>query len=202
MDVALIRKEGRRDFLSAGLKKVLAAFGWAEKDPDAPGWSQALPLTRQVPGSISRHWPEFLPVWEQRAVSKAWHKAIVAARASRAICQADGPWSVTQLLNVSSSYLDGGGMDYVARKLELEPGVRKEGDEALLQGKARILTLRGNSNGDQAQEVARAEGSYRIEILDKEKAVLSVQTVRVSGQGQGSQEDLVFSAGQALSRRL
>eukprot|EP00933_Yihiella_yeosuensis_P051324 TRINITY_DN49237_c0_g1_i1.p1 TRINITY_DN49237_c0_g1~~TRINITY_DN49237_c0_g1_i1.p1 ORF type:complete len:212 (-),score=50.47 TRINITY_DN49237_c0_g1_i1:40-675(-) len=184
-------------------------------------WANSLPLTRQLPDSVSRQLPSFVPVWKHRSVSKAWHRIIVETSLRERLRRSENPWKAVQLSRVSSGYFEGG-MDFVARRLELDPPDERialtsdsEDAQLLLSGKASVHVLRGSSSGP-VEEVAHAEGHYRCQIEAGEKAVVKVVAVRtsaVSANNNSSDENSVetsrngeerfeLSAGQTLRAKL
>eukprot|EP00419_Tripos_fusus_P014244 CAMPEP_0172743840 /NCGR_PEP_ID=MMETSP1074-20121228/133359_1 /TAXON_ID=2916 /ORGANISM="Ceratium fusus, Strain PA161109" /LENGTH=167 /DNA_ID=CAMNT_0013574647 /DNA_START=64 /DNA_END=567 /DNA_ORIENTATION=- len=147
--------------------------------------------------------PEVLPVWQHRAVSKAWHRVIAAARMQAAFADTATLTSV-ELLSMSHGLCEWGGVDYVARRVELQrPSLYKSSIQqaalaeglrpysgALLAGTARVFVLRGTSAGEHPEEVANAEGWYTCEVAAGERSLVRVQAVRSSGISVGASDDI------------
>ena len=154
-----------------------------------------------LPSELSRRFPEFLPTWRHRSVSKSWQRTILRTRLKQALEPSEN-WSMTQLLRVSCSYFEGGS-DYLARRLKLGPPSEE------LTGTAEAILLRGNVDGPEPSEVARGEGTYQCEIENEQGPMLRLQLVRVAG-GSGrsaasvgdSQEELLVPVVKALFQRF
>ncbi|OLP76421.1 hypothetical protein AK812_SmicGene43643 [Symbiodinium microadriaticum] len=129
-----------------------------------PHWQKALPLSAALPSTISERLPELLAVWRLRSVCKAWHRATI-----RACLLRQDRWTTTELVRVSCSYFEGGGADFLARRLVLGP---RHIDDPM-GGEAQMIMVKGNTESREApHEFEHSDGSYVCEILDNERAVL------------------------------
>eukprot|EP00913_Durusdinium_trenchii_P006584 g6187.t1 len=150
-----------------------------------------------MPSELSRRFPEFLPTWHHRAVSKLWHQTIIHMRLQQALDPSRN-WRRTNLLRVSCSYFEGQGSDFLARRLILGPPDELEQLEQLeqLSGTAEAVLLQGNVDGPPPEEVARDQGRYQCEML-KGQAILRLRLQRVGAQS-ASEEELSLPVVKAL----
>mmetsp|Transcript_64312 Transcript_64312/g.150782 ORF Transcript_64312/g.150782 Transcript_64312/m.150782 type:complete len:192 (-) Transcript_64312:61-636(-) len=155
-----------------------------------PHWQKALPLSAALPSTISHRLPELLAVWRLRSVCKAWHRATI-----RACLLRQDRWTTTELMRVSCSYFEGGGADFLARRLVFGP---RHSDDAM-EGEAQMIMVKGNTESREApHEFDHSDGSYVCEILKNERAVLRIRVLRRVQDGSSSPEEHEVSLGQAL----
>jgi len=167
------------------------------------------PLARLLPLAISLRLPVYMPVWRHRSVSRAWHRAVLAACFER-VFGTEGVVTSTEMLHISRGYFEGD-LDYVARRLDLARPARgglefefsPTGEETtLVEGVATVRHLRGGSAYDAPEEVAKATGKYSCVILPGERVRVIVRTVRTFGVSEGSSDDFDLSAALALFHKV
>eukprot|EP00439_Symbiodinium_sp_Y106_P032797 s4099_g3.t3 len=142
---------------------------------------KALPLSAALPSTISHRLPELLAVWRLRSVCKAWHRATI-----RACLLRQDRWTTTELMRVSCSYFEGGGADFLARRLVFGP---RHSDDAM-EGEAQMIMVKGNTESREApHEFDHSDGSYVCEILKNERAVLRIRVLRRVQDGSSSPEE-------------
>jgi len=162
-----------------------------------------------------------LPVWRHRAVSRAWHRRVVAARLWKAIAEtSDHKLRMTQLVNMLPSYFEGDS-SYVAKRPELELSspssdlpddhcafmcvAGNDSSQTLLAGKARVVVVRGctwNASAEGPEEIAHAEGDFSCSVVPPERAIVKVRTVRTDGIGVGALEEMELTAGQTIAATI
>ena len=98
-------------------------------------------------------------------------------------------------MRVSCSYFEGGGADFLARRLVFGP---RHSDDAM-EGEAQMIMVKGNTESREApHEFDHSDGSYVCEILKNERAVLRIRVLRRVQDGSSSPEEHEVSLGQAL----
>ena len=98
-------------------------------------------------------------------------------------------------MRVSCSYFEGGGADFLARRLVFEPLCGNDP----LRGDARMIMIKGNTNSrEPPDEIERSDGSFVCEMLENEKAILRINVMRRGANGSLHPEEHVLSLGQAL----
>ena len=98
-------------------------------------------------------------------------------------------------MQVSCSYFEGGGADFLARRLVFGP---LDADNPL-KGDAQMIMIKGNTECREApEEVVHSDGSFVCEMLEDEKAVLKITVLRMGERGFQNAEEHVVPLGQAL----